>query len=61
MTGLGQCISMWAGIDFTGYQLFLNNYHGLIQRIGAAIIYVPIAVVALLLCRVLSPHPPVPR
>jgi hypothetical protein len=61
MTGLGQRICMWAGIDFSGYQFFLNNYHGLLQRLGAAIIYIPLAVAALLLRRAISPHPPVPR
>jgi hypothetical membrane protein len=51
MTGLVQRACMWAGIDFAGYQAFLNGYHGLIQRIGAAAIFVPIAVVAHLLRR----------
>jgi hypothetical membrane protein len=51
MTGLIQRACMWAGIDFAGFQSFLNNYHGLIQRIGAAVIFVPIGVVAHLLRR----------
>ena len=49
MTGLIQrgCIS--SGSDCVGYQFFLNNYHGLIQRIGAAVVFVPIGVIAHLL------------
>jgi hypothetical membrane protein len=49
MTGLVQRICMQAGIDLGGYQFFLNNYHGLIQRLGAAAIFLPIATIAHLL------------
>jgi hypothetical membrane protein len=49
MTGLVQRICVWSGISFDGYQYFLNNYHGLIQRLGAAAVFVPIALVAYLL------------
>ena len=51
MTGLVQRTCIWAGIDFAGYQFFLNNYHGLIQRLGAGVVHVPIGVVGLLLRR----------
>jgi hypothetical membrane protein len=49
MTGLVQRICMRAGIDFTTFQVFLDGYHGLIQRAGAAVVHVPIGVVAHLL------------
>jgi hypothetical protein len=51
MTGLVQRACMRAGIDFAGYQAFLNGYHGLIQRAGAAAVFVPVGVVAHLLRR----------
>jgi hypothetical protein len=51
MTGLVQRTCMWAGINFDGYQSFLNGNHGLIQRLGAAAILVPIGGVAYLLRR----------
>jgi uncharacterized membrane protein len=51
MTGLVQRACMQAGIDFTGYQAFLNGYHGLIQRVGAAVVFVPVGVLAHLLRR----------
>lgn len=46
MTGLVQRACMRAGIDFAGYQAFLNGYHGLIQRLGALVVFVPVAVIA---------------
>jgi len=51
MTGLVQRICMRAGIDFTAFQALLNGYHGLVQRLGAAVVYVPIGVIAHLLRR----------
>lgn len=45
-TGLVQRACMRAGIDFSGFQAFLNGYHGLIQRVGAAVVFVPVGVVA---------------
>jgi uncharacterized membrane protein len=51
MTGLVQRVCMRAGIDFSGFQSFLNGYHGLIQRVGAAVVFVPVGVVAHLLRR----------
>jgi hypothetical protein len=59
MTGLVQRLCMRAGVDFSGYQSFLNGYHGLIQRFGAAAIFVPVAIVSLLLMR--RRQPPVGR
>ena len=49
MTGLIQRACISSGSDCAGYQFFLNNYHGLIQRIGAAVAFVPIGVIAHLL------------
>ena len=46
MTGLVQRACMSSGSDCAGYQFFLNNYHGLIQRLGAAVAFVPIGVIA---------------
>ncbi|MEO5821230.1 MAG: DUF998 domain-containing protein [Vicinamibacteraceae bacterium] len=51
MTGLVQRVCMQAGIDFSGFQAFLNGYHGLIQRAGAAVVFVPIGLIAHLLRR----------
>jgi hypothetical membrane protein len=46
MSGLIQRAAMAAGLELTGYQYFLNNYQGLLQRIVAATVFVPIGVVA---------------
>lgn len=46
MTGLIQRACMAAGIGFAGYQNFLNHDHGVIQRLGAAVFFAPVAVVA---------------
>ena len=51
MTGLPQRLCIHAGLECAGYQFFLNNYHGLIQRCGAALLFVPIGVIALILRR----------
>jgi len=51
MTGLTQRACMWAGRECAGYQFFLNNYHGLLQRIAAITVFVPIGLVAYLLRR----------
>jgi hypothetical protein len=50
-TGLVQRICMRAGIDFSGYQWFLNTSQGLIQRAAATVVFVPVAVAAYLLQR----------
>jgi hypothetical protein len=47
ITGLIQRICMQAGVDFSGYQTFLNGSHGLIQRLGALVVFVPVAAIAL--------------
>ena len=60
MTGLVQRACMRAGIDFSGFQAFLNGYHGLIQRIGAAVVFVPVGVVAHFLRRRAAPVRDVP-
>ena len=49
MTGLPQRLCIHAGLECEGYQFFLNNYHGLIQRCGAALLFVPIGVIAYVL------------
>ena len=51
MTGLVQRACMQAGIGFDGYQAFLNGYHGLIQRLGALMLFGSIAAVAHVLRR----------
>jgi|SRR5689334_5156944 len=51
MTGLVQRACMRAGIGFDGYQAFLNGYHGLIQRLGALMLFGSIAAVAHVLQR----------
>jgi hypothetical protein len=37
---------MRTGADLSGYQYFLNHYHGLLQRVVAAIVFGPVAVAA---------------
>jgi hypothetical membrane protein len=49
MTSLIQRACISSGSNCVGYQFFLNNYHGLVQRIGAAVALVPIGVIAHLL------------
>jgi hypothetical protein len=51
MTGLVQRLCMQAGLDFAGYQAFLNGYHGLVQRLGAFMLFGSIAAVAHVLQR----------
>ena len=46
MTGLIQRACIGAGLECAGYQYFLNHYHGLVQRLAAAAVFVPVAVVA---------------
>jgi hypothetical membrane protein len=51
MSGLVQRVGIMAGVDMPWYQTLLNNYQGLLQRIFALIVFVPIAVSALFLSR----------
>jgi hypothetical protein len=51
MTGLVQRLCIQAGIEFDVYQALLNGYHGLIQRLGALLLFGPIAVIAHVLRR----------
>jgi hypothetical protein len=46
MTGLPQRLCIHAGLECEAYQYFLNNYHGLVQRCGAALLFVPVGVIA---------------
>lgn len=56
MSGLVQRFAIGAGIDMPGFQTFLNNYQGLLQRIAALIIFVPISVSARFLIFRLAPE-----
>lgn len=49
MNSLIQRLCMSSGSECAGYQFFLNNYHGLVQRIGAAVAFVPVGVIGHLL------------
>jgi len=51
VTGLIQRACMWSRSDCADYQFFLNNYHGLLQRIAAAVVFVPVGVIAHMLRR----------
>jgi hypothetical membrane protein len=51
MSGLVQRWSMMAHVEMPRFQNFLNNYQGLLQRIAAAVVIVPIGVTALFLAR----------
>ncbi|HYE71708.1 MAG TPA: DUF998 domain-containing protein [Blastocatellia bacterium] len=51
MSGLIQRLSIMARIDIPGYQHFLNNCQGLLQRIGALVMLAPIAVAAYFLAK----------
>jgi hypothetical protein len=57
MGGLLQRWGMSAGWNMTGYQYFLNNCQGLIQRFGVMIVIVPIGVVAYFLLQRHRPRP----
>ncbi len=54
MSSLIQRWGMNSGVDLSGYQYFLNHYHGLLQRIIAAIIFGPVGVTAWILLRRIS-------
>jgi hypothetical membrane protein len=51
MSGLLQRWGMSAGWEMSGYQYFLNNCQGLIQRVGVMIVIVPIGVVSYFLLK----------
>lgn len=51
MSGLVQRLGIKWGVDMLWYQTLLNNYHGLLQRIFALIVFVPVGVSALFLLR----------
>jgi hypothetical membrane protein len=53
MSGLVQRFAIMAGVDLPWYQTLLNNCQGLLQRIFALIVFVPIGVSALFLSRLL--------
>jgi hypothetical membrane protein len=54
MSGLVQRFGIKWGVDMLRYQTLLNNYHGLLQRFFALIVFVPIGVSALFLSRLLG-------
>lgn len=51
MSGFLQRSAMVAGVAIPLLQTLLNSYHGLLQRIAAAIVFVPIGVCAVFLAR----------
>lgn len=51
MSGLIQRFSIMAGVDIPGYQHFLNNYHGLLQRIAVFSVFFPVSITAYLLIK----------
>lgn len=51
MSGLLQRWSMIAGVDLPGLQALLNNYQGVLQRVAAAAVFVPIGVTAAFLAQ----------
>ena len=51
MSGLIQRVAVMSGLEFQTYQNFLNNSHGLLQRIAAATVYIPIGVVCYFLAK----------
>ena len=53
MSGMVQRLAISAGVDMPWYQSFLNNDQGLLQRIFALIVFVPVAVSAWFLVRLL--------
>jgi hypothetical membrane protein len=53
MSGLIQRIAIKAGLSMPWYQTFLNNDQGLLQRIFALIVFVPVAVSAWFLSQLL--------
>jgi hypothetical membrane protein len=60
LTGLIQIILVKAGVESPSYQSFLNNYHGLLQRIAALTVICPIGAGAYFLAERIKgsvPHP----
>lgn len=51
MSGLIQRVAVMSGMEFEAYQHFLNSYHGLLQRIAAAAVYIPVGVVSFFLLK----------
>jgi hypothetical protein len=51
VSGLIQRACIWSGTNCDVYQSFLNSSHGILQRVAAAVAFVPIAVIAHLLRR----------
>ena len=45
VSGFVQRVSVMSGVELPRYQVFLNNGHGVLQRIAAAVVLVPIGVV----------------
>lgn len=56
VSGLAQRMSVWTGTEIPGLQHFLNNYSGVLQRVTAAIIFVPLAACSFVLLRENSPE-----
>lgn len=57
MSGLIQRGLVASGTEWPAFQSFLNNYHGLLQRITAATLFLPIGAVALFLLRTRRQRP----
>ena len=46
MSGLIQRLSMAAGVEIPGFQVFLNTYQGLLQRIVGLVVFLPVGMTA---------------
>ena len=57
MSGLVERWIMMAGVELPGLQSLLNNYQGMLQRIAAIVVFVPIGITAAALARRLTTPP----
>jgi hypothetical protein len=62
LSGLIQVVLVKSGAEWPSYQNFLNNYHGLLQRVAAFVLIAPMSATAYVLARRFrnspSPHTP---
>ena len=51
LSGMIQVVLVKTGTEWPAYQNFLNNYHGLLQRVAAFVLIAPMSAAAFVLAR----------
>jgi len=51
LSGMIQVVLVKSGLEWPAYQNFLNNYHGLLQRVAAFVLMAPMSAAAYVLAR----------